>query len=331
MSRRVTNVQPVSPSRFAKAARAPSLRAPLATTLVVAALLAGGGWHATGELQSRASIRLAEARIVPGATHAVKHTAGVIAKVHASAGGKVEAGEVLATLEAGDVDSRIDGLKVQSEAVQRRLEAIRREVLAFQVMLEQRLVSRSRVAALEQQVVEIEKEASAVLSLIADADTKVARSEIRAPVTGTLVSAPGLVEGHRIEEGQALATIAMDSGVVVVEGAVPSTLVLSAVKGAEVSIRAGVGGWRAASAISGRVTSVAPLPGAPAVDAGGSRRIQIAVAPHTPQSGELDRSTAPHSVALVLNGERRSVLHQIVASFRRKPEPNTIKSMPSGA
>jgi multidrug resistance efflux pump len=153
-----------------------------------------------------------EARPATGRHLVAPQGSGVIGKVFVAAGNPVGGGELLATVEGGDIDHEIDALKAEAQAAQQRLDTVRREAAAFEVLLEQQLVTRERVEGLERQAVELEGVVASVLARIAQAERRLSQVEIRAPISGVVHSMDGLVVGRAFRAGETLADIDVDPG-----------------------------------------------------------------------------------------------------------------------
>lgn len=160
---------------------------------------------------------IAEARLVDGKPRLIIHTGGSIAKVHVVQGSRVAAGELLATISASDLDAGIEDLRARLGVARRQQDALRLEIQAFNVLHEQRLIPRQRVAALEKEVASLEKETTALLARIDMSERRLAEVEIRAPVAGILVAAPDLSEGRLIAAGDVLGEITADQSRPVLE------------------------------------------------------------------------------------------------------------------
>jgi len=231
---------------------------------------------------------LAVRRIQP-----VVHPGGKIAAVYAEAGKAVAAGDILATIEAGDLDGRIAALKVQSDAAQLQLQAVRREAQAFTTLLQQRLVSRQRVVELERQVADLEREAAAVLARAEAAQYELGHTEIRAPVSGILQVTGSLVPGRFMAPGEIIAEIAPSTDMIVLEARLSPAEAKAAQKTGNVRLWMGVASWFDARPVSAKLTWLSP----PAADG-------------KPQTAhfELQRSALPNAGAAHAAGHQRTTL-----------------------
>lgn len=255
-----------------------------------------------------------DARLADRAIHAVRHDGGVIGKVHVAAGQRVAAGDLLASIDAGDIDARIAQMKAQADAVGLQLESVRREAQAFNVMLEQRLVSRAKVISLEQQVAELERETSTVVARIADAERQLARVEIRTPFAGIVQSMPGLVAGRTLAAGETLARIAPDPDRIVVEAALLPLQVSAATVGAEARIWLDALVWRDGKQFSGHLTWLASEP---SKDNRRAARFEVAV---DGSDKDVDGKTALASgtrAVIVLRTGKRTIVQQLFDPVRR--------------
>jgi len=258
-----------------------------------------------------AGYHLTEAKLSAARVQTIVHSGGKIAAVHAEAGRSVAAGDLLATIEAGDLDNRIAALKAQSEAAQLQLQAVRREAQAFSTLLEQRLVSRQRVVELERQVADLEKETAAVLSRTAAAEAELSNTEIRAPVGGVLRSAGKLEAGRTIEPGELIAEIAPREDVIVLETLLPPALAKAAQSSGRARVWLGTASWLDARPLEAKLTWLAPL---------GSDAEPVVAHFELPKSslaGPAAKMAPFQRVILSIRTVEKSLLQTLLEPFRR--------------
>ena len=122
----------------------PCWAGPLLAAIAGVGALGGLFWIALDHLAVAEGYVIVQARVGDDRVHPVQHVGGRITQVHAVVGQPVAGGELLATVDAEDVDVRIAELKVQAQTSQMRLDVVRREVQAFEVLEQQQLVARAR-------------------------------------------------------------------------------------------------------------------------------------------------------------------------------------------
>ena len=299
----------------AERGKGPGIAVPFVSCLCGLAVIAVGGLGVMSRVELEQAFAFADARPVTGRQKAVQHPGGTITKVFTAVGKPVAGGELLATVEPGDVDRRIEQLKVEAQAAQVRLEAVRREAQAFAVLQRESLVERSRVEALERQVAELEKEAARVLSRIAEADSRLDLIEIRAPASGVVTSLGGLSEGRAITAGETLAEIGIAPGAMQLECGLSADEARHAVKG-PVRIWRRLGAWRDGAAIPANLVAVVPT-NAAGIDhapSGFVARIEIDAA-HMASLAAVPSATLDTFVVAIPLGARRG-LH-LLDPFRR--------------
>jgi hypothetical protein len=155
------------------------LAAGFAAVLLFAVAALGTAYAGLGDLAGLTGGAIFETRLTP--LHFSKLGAG--ARVHVREGATVKAGDVIITRDTTGVDQQIVMLKALSEAARAQLALIGREASGVMAPAD-----KPTVASLEQRVAELEKETQELMSRIARAEQELAKSEIRAPVSGRVVS-----------------------------------------------------------------------------------------------------------------------------------------------
>lgn len=236
---------------------------------------------------------IVEARIAEGRLHPVQHAGGRITQVHAAVGQSVAAGELLATVDTGDVDARIAALKAQAQASQLRLDVVRREVQAFEVMEQQQLVARARVEQLERKLAELERENAAVLARVAEADGYLALVEIRAPIGGVVHSIDGLVAGRDVRPGEKLAEIAGHPGGLILEAMLTAKQAGAVSAGRDVRIWPERAAWHDGRGFTGRLLSLMLAPSPASIQSSGFSRHIARVEVEAGEAAALGVAIAP--------------------------------------
>ena len=188
----------------AAAARRLNVRGPLAVGLAAILLFVAAGLGAAytrlGDLSG-----LAGGTIFGSKLSTVKyHVGGTGARMHVAQGAVVEAGDVVATLDTAELDRQIVMLKALAAAAKSQLVLIGQETAGLAGPAEALPADRPKLASLEQRIGELEKEAQELQMRITLAEQELAKSQIRAPVSGRVVAlsvrgadapaAPGTIE-----------------------------------------------------------------------------------------------------------------------------------------
>ncbi len=253
-----------------------------------------------------------EARLVDGKAHRITHTGGSIAKVHVVAGSRVAAGDLLATMNASDLDAGIKVLRARLDVARRQQESLRLEIQAFNMLLEQRLISRARVTALENEVASLERETADLLARIGESDRLAIEVEIRAPVAGILSVAPRFVAGQQIVAGETLAEIATDPSRPVIEAGLSPRDMGSARVGESVAVFIADGARSIGHRASARITWIPSRSVAPAA------KVSVTLELDLSGNAEGARALQSHrSARLVFPIADISIAQQVVSPLRR--------------
>lgn len=271
----------------------PRFGGPLLAAIAGVGALGGLGWMALDRLAVADGYMIVQARVADGRLHPVQHAGGRITQVHAVVGQSVAAGELLATVDTGDVDARITELKAQAQASQLRLDVVRREVQAFEVMEQQQLVARARVEELERKLAALERENAGVLARVAEADGYLALVEIRAPIGGVVHSIDGLVAGRDVRPGEKLAEIAGHPAGVILEAMLTAKQAGAVSAGRDVRIWPELAAWRDGRGFAGRLLSLRLEPAPSSIPSGGFSRHIARVEVEAREAAALSAVIAP--------------------------------------
>ncbi len=143
---------------------------------------------------------------------------GVVAKVLASEGQHVNAGDVLLTLDTSALNDHIAGLETQVAAARRQLDLARQELATIADLQARQLAAKSKVLALDRLVAEVEKDVANLTTRLSVARTERAQSEIRSPVAGRVMSLQSHAAGAVIQPGATVADIVPENDRLVIEG-----------------------------------------------------------------------------------------------------------------
>jgi multidrug efflux pump subunit AcrA (membrane-fusion protein) len=181
-----------------------NVRGPLALGLAAILLFVAAGLGATyarlGDLAGLTGGAIFETRLA--ALQYAKVGAG--ARVHVTPGADVKAGDLIITRDTTELDRQISMLKALAEAARSQLALISQETSAMLGPTEPLPADRPKLASLERRIGELENEGRELLTRIAQTEQELARSQIRAPVSGRVVAlnvhgadapiAPGAIE-----------------------------------------------------------------------------------------------------------------------------------------
>lgn len=196
-----------------------NIRAPVAAGAVVVVTFFGLGIGTAAVAPIDKGIGMPGTIIVESRVKTVQHErGGTIGRIHIREGQHVDAGDVLFTLDTTALAEQTAALRAQSEAAERQLALARQEADTMVDLLERKLAARPRVFALQRQVAEIEKETAGLSARLGAAEEELKRSEVRAPVSGRVLTLTVSGSGAVIQPAQTLAEIVPDGDRLVIEG-----------------------------------------------------------------------------------------------------------------
>lgn len=311
----------------------PRIAGAFAASIAAFVLFVGGGSIALSYLMLEETFAVVQARPLSEQMQGVHHPGGTISKVFTAVGKPVAGGELLATVDAGDVDRRIEELKSEARAAQLRLEALRREAQAFDVMQREHLIDRARMTELEKKVADLERETTGFLAQIAEADSRLGLVEIRAPSAGVVHSMSGLAVGREIRTGETVAEIALAPGTVILESALSVREARDAAKG-PVRVWRSLASWRDGQFVEGKLVAIVSRQ---SLEAGFDRpayiaRIEIDAAQASRLSTEAGAPAGGLLVSIPL-GQRRAMQQviEILGPLKRLAELASHRVFSKGA
>jgi multidrug efflux pump subunit AcrA (membrane-fusion protein) len=196
----------------------PPIDGPVRAGFLLIAILLGGffAWGAMAPLQSAAiaqgSVNLDTHR------KTVQHLeGGIIKTISVREGQNVQKDDVLILLDEIQANSKVELLKAKISSQQKRLALINDEIDDIEMLYAKGLSTKSRVLALHRRKAELEGERSESLAQIRAADDVIARSKIRAPMSGTVVGLTVHTPGGIVKPGEALLSIVPKNEQLVVE------------------------------------------------------------------------------------------------------------------
>lgn len=156
-------------------------------------------------------------------------------------------------------------------------------------LLDRKLASRSRVLGLERQVAEIEKEAAGLDARVAIAKRDIARSDVRAPEAGRILSLAVKGAGGVLQPGATAAEIVPDDDRLVIEGKLQPNQIENIRPGMPAKVWLAALSWRE------------------------QRPLAATLAWISPDSVEDRRTGAAHFIARVELNQPRSQIEQSIA------------------
>lgn len=253
MSARTTNT--------AKTKRLPRLdiRAPVLFGFVVAGLFFGAGIGGAAIAPIDKGVGASGKFIVETKVKPVQHErGGVLAAIHVTEGQDVEAGDLLVTFDTTALAEQIEALKAQAEAAARQLDLARQEAATMAELLDRKLTQRSRVLQIQRQVAEIEKEVASLDARSAVARQELARSLVRAPVSGRVLTLHVNGVGVVAEAGGTLMEIVPASDKLVIEGRITPDSVENVAHGMPAKVWLSALSWREQRPLKARLEWVSP-------------------------------------------------------------------------
>lgn len=195
------------------------IRGPVTYGVLVMLLFFGGGIGAASVAPIDKGIPLTGNLIVESKVQAIQHQkGGSVGRVHVAEGQEVAVGQLLVSLDTQALDQQIIAMRAQAVAAAKQLDLIRQEATTMADLAERKLAARSKVLNLERQVAEVEKETAALSARISIAEQDLARSEIRSPVAGQVLSLAVRGPGATLQPGATALEIVPHAERLVVEG-----------------------------------------------------------------------------------------------------------------
>ncbi|MDJ0950526.1 MAG: HlyD family efflux transporter periplasmic adaptor subunit [Alphaproteobacteria bacterium] len=191
---------------------------PIVLGLLVLALFFGGlgAWATLAPLES-AAIATGVVSVDTNRKTVQHLEGGIIGEILVREGDRVAAGQVLIRLDQTQPKARLDLLHGQVVATETQLELLKEETAAVRTLLKKGLVQKPRLLALLRRKAELEGERGEALAQILAAEDVLKRSEILAPIEGTVVGLQVHTTGGVIKEGEPLMDIVPSQEGLVIE------------------------------------------------------------------------------------------------------------------
>ena len=169
---------------------------------------------------------------------------GLVEKLHVVEGQDVEAGALLISLETETLDQQITALKIQLSASEKQLSLARQESDTIAALEVRKLAAKSKALALQRMVAEIEKEVANATARIAAAESERAKSEIRAPVSGRILTLQIHAPGAVVQPGATVAEIVPRADKLVIEGRLQPNQIENVTPGMSAKVWLSALSWR---------------------------------------------------------------------------------------
>lgn len=156
----------------------------IVTVLLIVGL---GGWAATASISG--AVIANGTVVVEGNRRLVQHLdGGTIAKIHVKDGDAVDAGAVLLSLDARELEAGIAGLVKEISAQSAQIDLVEDELKGLLELQAKRLVAHSRVTGLQREAARLSGEIAKLSNEKAKFDARLARAQVRAPVAGRVLN-----------------------------------------------------------------------------------------------------------------------------------------------
>jgi multidrug efflux pump subunit AcrA (membrane-fusion protein) len=178
-------------------------------TVIVLTFLILGGWSAIAEIDSAV---VAEGVIVNESNKStVSHLEqGIISQIKVREGQHIEKGQVLFRLDMTQAQSIYDGLSHELDSNKSQLNFIIEELKGVNKLWDERLVPKSKVMALDREKARLEGLIGETEEKMKAAKEVLSRTDIVAPISGTLQGLKVWTVGGVIKAGEPLVEIAPD-------------------------------------------------------------------------------------------------------------------------
>ena len=233
------------------------IRAPVALGVIAIVLFFGLGVGSAAVAPIDKGVGLPGTIIVESKVKQVAHPrGGVVGQIHVTEGQRVNAGDLLITLDRAAIDEQRQELSVQLDAARRQLSLAQQETATISDLQQRQLASKSKVLALDRLVAEIEKDVSNLHGRLAGASREGIQAEIRAPVAGRVMSLQVHAPGAVIQPGQTIAEIVPDSDRLVVEGRLAPNQIENAQAGMAAKVWMSAQSWKEQRPLKGKLAWV---------------------------------------------------------------------------
>lgn len=195
-----------------------------------------GGWSAFSQISG--AVIASGTVVVESNAKAVQHIdGGIISEIAVRDGDTVKVGDLLIRLDARDLEDELVGLQAQHEAKTAEIGFITKEHASLIPLFRRKLVTASRMNALEREKARLEGELGRIESDSAQVRARLKRTEIRAPIDGYVHNLAFHTVGGVIGEGEEILGIVPSLDRLIIEARVDPADVDQIVEGQTATIR----------------------------------------------------------------------------------------------
>ena len=142
-----------------------------------------GGWSAFSQISG--AVIASGTVVVESNAKAVQHIdGGIISEIAVRDGDAVKAGDLMIRLDTRDLEEELVGLQAQHESKTAEIGLVTKQHASLTPLYKRKLVTESRMIALEREKAQLEGELGRIDSERAQVRAKLKRTEIRAPIDG---------------------------------------------------------------------------------------------------------------------------------------------------
>ena len=291
---------------------------PTRAGLLVVLALFGAAFVTVAQAPVDKSLALAEVRLITAKAHDVRLPAGFgLARLTVTEGQDVAVGDVIAVLDTAVIDAQTVALKAQAAAIQQQLDLVRREAQGFNDLLDQRLMSRTKVTALERQLADLERDAAEIVARIVRAEQQLTQPDIRTPISGRISLVADAGSGQPMAPDAPVARVVPAASRLVVEARLSPGQAQTWRVGQQFSVWLHGYSWLNGRPSSARLAWMAPevAPGADAGDRFVTARIELDAQPTLISAGLAELPGLRGG--LLLRDGQRTLMQQLLDPIRR--------------
>ena len=243
-----TGLNVAGPARFGFA-----ILACLAACLTAASMIeVPDGLHLAGRMTGAAAIE-------------VRHeTGGLVDGIHVKVGAIVKAGDLLISLDTKALGARMAAMKLEAEAAQSQIGALKSEAFALLQSSEAQSGGRKKLVEIESKVAAVETSAVALDARIEAAERDLANRHIRAPIAGRVTTIAAAAPGAELATLQRSVSIEPRGRHFILDAPLPPAQRAAIKPGAPTSLRAVSLSTLAVSASAGVIEAIdQPIAGTP--------------------------------------------------------------------
>ncbi|MGE0055041.1 MAG: HlyD family efflux transporter periplasmic adaptor subunit [Hyphomicrobium sp.] len=197
---------------------------------------------------------IVESKVKPAA-----HLAGgLVREVRVVEGQEVNEGDVIVTLNTDILDQQMIALRAQASAAERQLDLARQESATVDDLERRKLAATSKALALRRMVAEIEKEVASVNARIAASEGELERAQVKAPVSGRILTLNVHAAGAVVQPGETVAEIVPRSDRLVIEGHLQPNQIENVVPGMPAKVWLTALNWREQRPMAAKLAWISP-------------------------------------------------------------------------